>query len=145
MSTTWQHVRCECGNSYGMKIGANGKCSRCDSSKFTKISEFDDPQMLSEAVAKSNLPEELRDDISARVENKERKARVFKSNYGSEKTRVMNAMKRSTDSNGILRIDTLEAELQKLGVIHSSPELLIGQAEIEGILMRHEENSWTWL
>jgi len=145
VSADWHHVRCECGNSFGMKSGGTGRCTRCNSSKFTRVSEFHDSKSLSDAVAKSNLPPELRDDISSRVSSKARKAQAFQSNFSNQRSRVLNAMKRSTDSKGILRIESLEAELCKLGVDGATPEYLIGQAEIEGILLRHDENSWTWL
>ena len=145
MGADWQLVRCECGRSLGVKSGGKPRCSRCNSTKFTRISEFQDSKSLSEAVAMSNLPPEIREEVSSRINSKARKSQNQQSNFASQKSRVMNAMERSTDSDGILRIKSLEVELFKLGIDGTTPEYLIGQAEIEGILMRHDENSWTWL
>ncbi|MFL2974833.1 MAG: hypothetical protein ACJZ42_00745 [Candidatus Thalassarchaeaceae archaeon] len=51
----------------------------------------------------------------------------------------------ATDRHGILTIASLERELTKKGISELSSEHLIGQAEMEGILLRHGDDSWSWL
>ena len=54
-------------------------------------------------------------------------------------------MRDATDDTGILTIESLEKELAKTGIDETSSQYLIGQAEVEGILVRHDAESWAWL
>jgi hypothetical protein len=54
-------------------------------------------------------------------------------------------MRQSTGDDGTLTIETLSAELDKEGYDEPSAEQVIGQAELEGILVRAGPESWSWL
>jgi len=72
------------------------------------------------------------------------------SNYSAQKTgnlrsKSIQAMHDATDNHGILTIASLDRELTKKGISEPSSEHLIGQAEMEGILLRQDDDSWSWL
>ena len=76
----------------------------------------------------------------------EKKSAVYKStNAGNSRSRAIQAMRDATDDAGILTIESLEGELAKLGINEHSSKQLIGQAELEGILLRDGVESWSWL
>jgi hypothetical protein len=107
------------------------------------VSEFDNSRLLAEAVSNANLPKEVAKDIASRLHSK--KAAHSGTNQGNSRSKLLRAMHDATNDNGMLTIASLAHELTKLGAVETSPDYLIGQAEIEGILLRHDSNSWTWL
>ena len=145
MSHVWQLLRCECGHSFGRIGGGSGRCIRCGSSRFRVVSEFDNSRLLAEAVSNANLPKEIAQDISSRLHSKDKKAVYSETNQGNSHSKLLRAMHDATNDDGMLSIASLAVELSKLGVVETSPDYLIGQAEIEGILLRYDSNSWTWL
>ncbi len=54
-------------------------------------------------------------------------------------------MRDATDHTGILTIESLEKELAKMDIYEATSHHLIGQAEIEGILIRNGPETWSWL
>ena len=54
-------------------------------------------------------------------------------------------MNQATNDQGFLTIQSLTSELSRLQIEETSAEHLIGQAELEGILVRTTAESWTWL
>ena len=54
-------------------------------------------------------------------------------------------MKKATDIDGNLTKSSLDKLLSEEGLIESSSEYLIGQAEVQGFLIRINENTWNWL
>jgi hypothetical protein len=54
-------------------------------------------------------------------------------------------MRQSTGSDGRLTIQTLSSELEKEGYANPTAEQVIGQAEMEGILLMADPESWYWL
>jgi hypothetical protein len=54
-------------------------------------------------------------------------------------------MRQSTGSDGRLTIQTLSSELEKEGYANPTAEQVIGQAEMEGILLMADSESWYWL
>jgi len=145
VSREWQLLRCECGNSFGSRGGSNGICSRCGSTRFQKVSEFGDSRQLAEAVSKANLPKELEHDISSRIRTKENINENISSISGSFRSSIFRAMHNATDEKGILNIHSLQNQLSLIGIQEPSSEYIIGQAELEGILIRNDVDSWTWL
>jgi hypothetical protein len=109
------------------------------------ISNFDNSRLLADAVSNANLPKEIAQEIVSRLHSKDKKAAHSEIDQGSSRSNILRAMHDATDDNGMLTIASLADELSKLGVVETSPDYLIGQAEIEGILLRYDSNSWTWL
>jgi len=142
VSHAWHLLRCECGHSYGRISGGSGRCTRCGSSRFRIVSEYGDSRLLADAVADANMPKEIAQDIASRISEKASNAEV---NQGNSRSKLLWAMYEATDEYGQLSIASLAEELAKLGIFEPTPDYLIGQAEIEGILIRHDPNSWTWL
>jgi len=142
---SWQLLRCECGHSYGLICGGSGRCTRCGSSRFSLISNFDNSRLLADAVSNANLPNEIAQEIDSRLHSKDKNAANNDNDQGGPRSKLLRAMHDATDDNGMLTIASLADELSKLGVVETSPDYLIGQAEIEGILLRYDSNSWTWL
>ncbi len=105
---------------------------------------FEDSIKLSEAVSRANLPNELFGDISKRSS---KKGLGLTSSMGDSKSpsAIMRAMNQATNDQGFLTIQSLTSELSRLQIEETSAEHLIGQAELEGILVRTTAESWTWL
>ncbi len=127
---TWQLLRCECGHSFGRICGGSGRCTRCDSSRCRVISDFDNSILLADAVSNANLPKEIAQDLASRLHSKEKKAAHSETDQGSSRSKLLRAMHDATDDNGMLSIASLADELSKLGFVETSPDYLIGQAEI---------------
>lgn len=66
-------------------------------------------------------------------------------NASNNSSRTIQAMRDATDHTGILTIESLEKELAKIGINEPSSQHLIGQAEVEGILLRNGSEKWSWL
>jgi len=58
---------------------------------------------------------------------------------------IRRIMRQSTGSDGRLTIQTLSSELEKEGYANPTAEQVIGQAEMEGILLMADSESWYWL
>ena len=54
-------------------------------------------------------------------------------------------MQQSIGDDGTLTLKSLSRELEKEGIDKPSAEQIIGQAELEGILIRSSPDSWSWL
>lgn len=96
-------------------------------------------------MSNANLPNEIAQEIDSRLHSKDKNAANNDNDQGGSRSKLLRAMHDATDDNGMLTIASLADELSKLGVVETSPDYLIGQAEIEGILLRYDSNSWTWL
>jgi len=92
------------------------------------------------------MPKEIAHDIKKRIQSMEKKSDVYiATNNENPRSRSIQAMRDATDDDGILTIESLEKELAKTGIGETSSQYLIGQAEVEGILVRHDAESWAWL
>ena len=92
------------------------------------------------------MPREIADDISKRIKSLEEKSALYNAtNVGNYRSRAMRAMRDATDDSGILTIESLEEELAKMGINEPTSHHLIGQAEVEGLLLRNDSESWSWL
>jgi len=145
MSEAWQLHRCDCGHSFGCNGSHSASCTRCGSSNSKVVSSFDDSRQLAKAVAQANLPNEISDEISKRISKLEN----INANRGSEdtsaRTITIQAMHESTDDAGNLTLQSLERTLVEKGVSGTSAQHIIGQAELEGVLIRIDADSWSWL
>ena len=137
-------MKCKCGNSFGNISGRSPKCTRCGLSQSKKVGIFSDSNVLSEAVARANLPKELSRDVAQRISEKKHKAQPSNESDSSPAS-LIRAMKNATDENGVLTIKSVRIELSSLLIDDPTAEHLIGQAEIEGILVRSSLEEWVWL
>ena len=145
MDETWILVRCICGNSFGSRKASFSSCPRCGSSKGKTQKEFESSERLAEAVATSNLPTQIKQEVETRVASEEsRRAAVQEKTRGGPEA-IRRLMRQSTSDDGILTLEGLSAELEKEGYAEPSAEQVIGQAELEGILVRASSDSWSWL
>ena len=71
MDETWILVRCICGNSFGSRKASFSSCPRCGSSKGKTQKEFESSERLAEAVATSNLPTQIKQEVETRVASEE--------------------------------------------------------------------------
>ncbi len=58
---------------------------------------------------------------------------------------LLGAMLSATDSGGHLTILSLANVLRGMGISEPTAERLIGQAEMEGVLIRSGKETWIWL
>ena len=91
------------------------------------------------------MPKEIAQDIAKRIRDKDEKSIKNSSFSGDQHSKMIRAMKEATDESGILTKAALLIELEGLGIPDVSVEHLIGMAELEGLLLRRDGESWTWL
>ena len=145
MDEVWILVKCICGNSFGSRKASFSSCSRCGSSKGKTQREFQSPENLAEAVAASNLPSQISQEVESRIAAEQsRRAAVGEKARGGPEA-IHRIMRQSTGRDGRLTIQTLSSELEKEGYAEPSAEQVIGQAEMEGILFMADSESWYWL
>ena len=145
MDETWILVKCICGNSFGSRKASFSSCPHCGSSKGKTQREFQSSESLAKAVAASNMPAQISQEVESRIaaEESRRAAVEGKARGGPEAIRRI--MRQSTGDDGTLTLETLSVELDKEGYDEPSAEQVIGQAELEGILVRASPDSWSWL
>ena len=143
MDNPWILMLCSCGRYFGRKMGQNTNCPMCDSTRSKKVRKYSDSILLAKAVSQANMPEAISKEL---IEKETVKLHRKKENLNAGKHNLLiSAMKRSTDQDGTLTMDSLVRELGSSGFEDSSAELLIGQAELEGRLIRTGRQSWKWL
>ncbi|MFL2493218.1 MAG: hypothetical protein ACJ0HH_00455 [Candidatus Thalassarchaeum sp.] len=145
MKRHWALVRCTCGSAYGLARGATRSCPHCGSSQGSESKFFESPDELSQAVAKSNLPEAIAQEVESKVDSQQAKfqSKATMSKGGPEAIRRI--MRQSTSSDGTLTLESLTHELHKHGYEGLTAEQVIGIAEAEGVLIRKDPKSWSWL
>lgn len=143
MENPWFLMICSCGRYFGRKMGQNTNCPMCDSTSSKQVEKYPDPMSLAKAVSQANLPEAISKEL---MEKETKKFHRKKDNMnGGKNNFLISAMKRSTDQDGTLTMDSLVRELRSSGSDDVSAELLIGQGELEGKLIKTGRQSWKWL
>jgi hypothetical protein len=104
---------------------------------------YHDSKQLSDAVSKANMPKELGEEIQSRLTRYMKEE--FKGQSSPTENQLIGAMRAATDDQGILTLKSLQSELDRIGIKQPSADYLVGQAEVEGELLRTENNSWSWL
>lgn len=145
MDEVWILVKCICGNSFGSRKASFSSCPRCGSSKGKTQREFQSTEGLAEAVAASNLPSQISQEIESRIDAEQSRRAVMRGNARGGPEAIRRIMRQSTGSDGRLTIQTLSSELEKEGYANPTAEQVIGQAEMEGILLMADSESWYWL
>ena len=98
---------------------------------------------LARAISFANIPDEISDELILKIKKKESKNKIAKIN--NENLGGLSVLKKATDKDGNLTKSFLDKYLSDEGLIESSSEHLIGQAEVQGLLIRVDENTWNWL
>ncbi|MDB3854788.1 hypothetical protein OAU60_01340 [Euryarchaeota archaeon] len=118
-------------------------CTKCGSSTNIKtIQHFDNAGELSSAVSLANIPKEISKELVEKIKQKEMKQKSFSMKKSSD---PFNMLKMATDKNGDLNKNSLDKKLTDEGLLEITSEYLIGQAEMQGLLVRVNQNTWNWL
>ena len=118
-------------------------CTKCGSSTNIKtIQHFDNAGELSSAVSLANIPKEISKELVEKIKQKEMKQKSFSMKKSSD---PFNILKMATDKNGDLNKNSLDKKLTDEGLLEITSEYLIGQAEMQGLLVRVNQNTWNWL
>lgn len=144
MTGNWLLLRCKCGQSFGARQGTQASCSRCgESSQITTTAVFTDPTQLTDAVANANLPSEISQEITNKLNEKKRKQ--LKTRDIANAGTIQRILKQSTDERGLLTFQSLRECLDIEGVTEPSAEQIIGMAELQGVVHRAGRDEWKWL
>ena len=144
MSMQYNLIKCSCGFSFGSTKSKNNYCTKCGSTSNLKLIErFEDADKLARAISFANIPDEISDELILKIKKKESKNKIAKIN--NENIGGLSVLKKATDKDGNLTKSFLDKYLSDEGLIESSSEHLIGQAEVQGFLIRVDENTWNWL
>ena len=128
------------GHTFGFSARAEPNCTICGNSNVKKIREFESAEELALAVSKSNLPPELASKVKLKLEESS-----MSNNSQVSKYQINECFNKSTNELGHINIEKLKIELKKLGNYAPSAEQLIGQAELEGEMIRIDEENWEWI
>jgi len=144
MTKQWHLMICQCGTSYGIRKGTSRSCIRCGSIKSRIVSEFHTSAELASAVSLANMPPEIAKEIQSKISKKDE---LSTTNVDSDlsTSKFLRAMNDATNEDGILEGSVLQRILDERNIVDPSAEYLIGQAELEGIIIRISPKSWSWL
>ena len=144
MTGNWLLLRCKCGQSFGARQGTQASCSRCgESSQITTTAVFTDSTQLTDAVANANLPSEISQEITNKLNEKKRKQ--LKTRDIANAGTIQRIMKQSTDERGVLTLQSLRECLDIEGVTEPSAEQIIGMAELQGVGHRAGRDEGKWV
>ena len=145
MEKHWALIRCTCGSAYGSPRGTKRPCPHCGSTNGYESKLFETPDQLSEAVASSNLPEGIAQEVESKIAIQKAKAETKATMSRGGPEAIRRILQKSTTSEGIITVELLSRELLKEGYEEPTAEQVIGSAEVEGILIRKGPNLWAWL
>ena len=144
MTGNWLLLRCKCGQSFGARQGTQASCTRCgESSQITTTAVFTDPTQLTVAVANANLPSEISQEITNKLNEKKRKQ--LKTRDIANAGTIQRILKQSTDERGVFTLQSVRECLDIEGVTEPSAEQIIGMAELQGVVHRAGQDEWKWL
>ena len=145
MSMRYNLIKCSCGFTFGSTKSKNNYCTKCGSTSNLKyIESFDNAEKLARAISFANIPDEISDELISKIKKKESKIKTSRTNNGNI-LGGLSILKKATDEEGNLTKSSLDKFLSEEGMVESSSEYLIGQAEVQGFLIRINENTWNWL
>ena len=145
MGMQYNLIKCSCWFSFGSTKSKNNYCTKCGSTSNLKLIEkFEDADKLARAISFANIPDEISDELILKIKKKESKNKLAQIN-NKKILGGLSVLKKATDKDGNLTKSSLDKYLSEEGLIESSSEYLIGQAEVQGFLVRVNENTWNWL
>ena len=145
ISMQYNLIKCSCGFSFGSTKSKNNYCTKCGSTINLKLIErFEDADKLARAISFANIPDEISNELILKIKKKESKNKLAQIN-NKKILGGLSVLKKATDKDGNLTKSFLDKYLSDEGLIESSSEYLIGQAEVQGFLIRVDENTWNWL
>ena len=145
MERPWALVRCTCGSAFGSPRGAARSCPHCGSTQGSESKFFETPDQLSEAVARSNLPDGIAQEVESKVAIQESRVETKATMSRGGPEAIRRILRQSTSSDGILTTESLSREMLKEGYEEPTADQVIGSAELEGILIRKGPETWAWL
>ncbi|MBT3654332.1 MAG: hypothetical protein HN534_05330 [Euryarchaeota archaeon] len=146
MGGEWILVRCKCGHSFGSQNFQSAYCNRCNSNQKLSINaKFETNSDLALAVSAANLPKGLHKEFSKKLKIERQKNIKSKSNSDSGGEMMLRIMKNSLDDNGNLSLESVKNSMLIEGIDNTTVEQIIGQAEMQGLLIRVDSNTWNWL
>jgi hypothetical protein len=145
MTDEWFLMSCSCGHCFGSQKGGLASCSKCGLSSSRRIDAFTDAIELAQAVSSANLPKEISHQMARRAHSYEALHKGPKLNARASASELLRAMRSATDSAGHLTISSVAYELRRMEISELTAERLVGQAEMEGVLMRSSKDTWSWL
>jgi len=142
----WILLKCPCGNFFGSRLGSSTSCTRCSNSRdIVTASSYSSPEKLADAVSRSNMPEELSNEVSKRLSKIDSRKNMARERELQGRESVISAMREATGQDGTLSLKSVSKSLIDRGMTNLDPWELIGDAEREGILHRAGEEMWGWV
>tara|TARA_B100001996_G_scaffold372328_1_gene348587 strand:+ start:2862 stop:3305 length:444 start_codon:yes stop_codon:yes gene_type:complete len=142
----WVLLKCPCGNFFGSSLGSNTSCTRCSNSKdIVTASSYPSPEKLADAVSRSNMPDEISNEVSKRLSKIETRQNRARERESQGRESVISAMREATGQDGIMSLKSVRESLIDRGLKEVDPWELIEDAEREGILHRAGVEAWRWV
>ncbi|HIE63996.1 MAG: hypothetical protein CXT72_00595 [Methanobacteriota archaeon] len=146
MGGEWLLIRCKCGHSFGSQNLHSANCYHCHSNqKLSIIAKFETNSDLALAVSAMNLPKGLHKEFSKKMEIERQKNIKSQSNSGGGGEMMLRIIKISLGDNGNLSLESVINTMMKEGFDNTTAEQIIGQAEMQGLLIRVDSDTWNWL
>ena len=146
MGGEWLLIRCKCGHSFGSQNLHSANCYHCHSNnKLSIIAKFETNSDLALAVSAMNLPKGLHKEFSKKMEIERQKNIKSQSNSDGGGEMMLRIIKNSLGDNGDLSLESVINTMMKEGFDNTTAEQIIGQAEMQGLLIRVDSDTWNWL
>ncbi len=144
MEAEWLLLKCKCGHAFGARRGNRATCSRCGAAdNITTSAVFNDSSQLADAVARANLPAEIRDQVEKKLNQESRRRQASRERAGVDT--IHRILRDATDSEGILTLESLRSKLSLEGITEPTAEQVMGMAEVQGAVQRTGQEQWKWL
>lgn len=92
-----------------------------------------------------NLPKGLHKEFSKKMEIERQKNIKSQSNSDGGGEMMLRIIKNSLGDNGNLSLESVINTMMKEGFDNTTAEQIIGQAEMQGLLIRVDSDTWNWL
>jgi len=146
MGGEWLLIRCKCGHSFGSQNLHSANCYHCHSNnKLSIIAKFETNSDLALAVSAMNLPKRLHKEFSKKMEIERQKNIKSQSNSDGGGEMMLRIIKNSLGDDGNLSLESVINTMMKEGFDNTTAEQIIGQAEMQGLLIRVDSDTWNWL
>jgi hypothetical protein len=140
----WLVLLCQgCGQSSG-HVKQTGRCPHCGQafSKETVVQKtVDSPDALMIEVALANTPDELRAELGHRIKHQHR---TVIARQDVSLSSVWDALREAASSDGVLTLSAVSEVLKRTGH-EATAEDVLGQAEVEGLVLRAGQGRWVFL
>jgi len=138
-------IRCsKCKNHFGSLSSKESFCPNCgEFASHPIVDRAKDSLDFSNRVAMANVPTDLREDLEKKLRNED-DFEDFHEDVANPR-KLMKILSNIIDEDGLIEIEKICTEFNRLGIESPKPEEFIDMAESQGLLMRHSEGCWIWL